>query len=111
MTEQQRGAAAVLGDVAAGDRLLSLCQAAHLDLLKRDGKGPSVGTLYRWLHSGRRGVTLETALTPRGIATTESAVARFLARMNGLGPETVGAPLTGSRAHKQAVKELDEAGL
>jgi hypothetical protein len=105
------GSAAVLGDWENGEAVLSLKEAAKDLRLCRNGRRPHISTIHRWAsEAGYRGVRLEVAKTPRGIATSAAAIGRFLARLNGadVPPMT---PAAARRQHTEAMRELAEAGI
>lgn len=51
--------------------------------LIRNGKSPDLSSMYRWINRGARGVVLETVRVGATSYTSEEAIGRFLAALNG----------------------------
>lgn len=64
------------------ERLLSPREAAKHRAFVRDGKPVNLGTLYRYIQRGTKGIRLETIATPRGRMTSDEAIVRFIERLS-----------------------------
>ena len=92
---------------------LRLRTAAKLPQLRRDGKTPHLSLLYRWAMSGLRGHKLETTIVAGSRCTTEAAVERWLAALNGnesTEEAPIRTPTRRAREQAQAAAELTAAG-
>jgi hypothetical protein len=98
----------LVGDFAADHEPLSLAAAAREPCLRRDGRSPSPSQLYRWSSAGIGGVRLEVGRVGHRKVTTRPALLRFIARLSNVAAP---APPHVTRIHKQAVQELERAGI
>jgi hypothetical protein len=110
----EHGAAAVLDDIARGEAPL-LPKEARANLPGRAGRHPDIATVFRFLSHGARAVDgsrvrLEWARIPAGRATTQSAIDRFLRRLNGIDPNRP-APSERDREQRDAERRLAAAGI
>lgn len=107
----------VLNDIQNGDSALTLSQASHLPLIKKNGRAPAASTLWRWSTSGvkvagGRRVKLEVARNGGALVTSQAAVDRFVARLTDPAlPADAPTPGESARAHRRAGAELDAAGV
>jgi hypothetical protein len=88
---------------------LSLSRACKLPKVMVNGKSPNPSTPYRWATAGVRGVKLETWHVGGILCTSEAAVNRFLAAING--QPAPASPAVRSAAIDTAERELDDAGV
>ena len=76
---------------------------------------PHVATCWRWIKRGVRGVKLETVLIGGKRYTSLEALQRFAeattAAADGDSPATPSTPTEQRKAHEQACRELDAAGI
>ena len=108
------GAAQVLRDVASGWPMLSPSKALKTPALMVDGRPRSIRFIYRSFEQGNRGADgqrhrLGYAIGPGGGRyTTEPAIHRWLAKLNG---QTATPEFEVSRAHAKADARLVALGL
>jgi hypothetical protein len=84
---------------------LTLSRARQLPELQRDGLGPHIATLTRWIVHGVRGVKLESCRQGGRRVVTREAIRRFLDRINGYTPTPPAAAADG-HARAEAVLTL-----
>lgn len=97
------------------ENLLTPREAAKLQILRVNGKGPHVRCVQRWIERGRKSdqggiVILESIRMPfgKGKVTSAEAVARFIAALNHAGMPTTAAR---RRQIERANQQLEAAGL
>ena len=106
-------AATILDDLAAGEPPMVFTEAARLSCLRRHGRAPHVGALYRWASTGVDGVRLEWAKVGGIRVTTRAAVLRFISRLTDGGPTPAPTdlPRDVQRRHQEAGAALAAAGI
>jgi hypothetical protein len=57
---------------------ITLREAAKLPALRRNGRGPHLSAIYRWVNRGVRGKRLETIVIGGSRCTTLEAVGRWI---------------------------------
>ena len=76
---------------------------------------PHIATCRRWIQRGCRGVKLETVLIGGKRYTSLEALRRFIERTtaaaDGTSSVTASTPAAQRKAHEQACRELDDAGI
>ncbi len=104
--------ARVLADVDVGRELLTIGRAMKLPELRRNGRSPSPSSGFRWISSGAGPdkIRLDAMKTARGLVTTDAAVRRFLAALNGT-EIPAATPAAVRREHARAAAECAAAGL
>lgn len=76
----------------------------------RNGRRVSIDAVYRWARKGLAQGRLESLRIGGETYTSREAIARFATRLtNPAGPETP--PSVVSRAHAEAARRLDDAGV
>lgn len=94
------------------ERVISLRDAAQFLPRQRGGKKVHVGTLYRWVSAGVRGVRLENLKLGGRIVTSEEALQRFADRCSSADPIREAHPSRKrQREIERAKEELDDAGI
>ena len=94
------------------EKPISLREVAKLPMLRRDGKSPSLGAVYRWVTNGVRGVRLEVVRLPMGLASSVEAVERFVERLTDPDAgENTRSTTQREREAARAIAELDAAGI
>lgn len=104
------GAASVLADIEAGAEPLTFKSATREQSLRRDGRRHHVAWVYR-VADPSRPVPLESAIIGGVRVTTRPAIARWLAKSNGLPVGAGWTPGRMRREHEAAERELAEAGF
>jgi len=61
---------------------ITLSAACALPQLRRNGRKPHKASMYRWVTSGCRGITLESAIVAGSRVTTSEAVDRWIVRLS-----------------------------
>ena len=90
------------------ENMLTLPQAAKL-IPGRSGTGVGVSTVWRWVLTGCRGQRLESCMVGGSRMTSQEAIERFLAAINGTTPAQL--PANRQAAIAKAERELSAAGI
>ncbi len=98
-------------DISA-EAVVSLTEAAKRLPRRRKGRRPNVATLYRWGHTGCKGVILETLQVGGTKCTSLEALQRFCERLTKPEmPPAAPAPQARQAAIDRADRELADAGI